>query len=59
MTEFLNIFDAMLLNSTFRFVTPILLVALGGLLCERVGIFNIALEGLMLTGAFAAVSDPD
>lgn len=55
MTEFLNIFDATLLNSTFRFVTPILLAALGGLICERVGIFNIALEGLMLTGAFAAV----
>ncbi|MCK6630422.1 MAG: ABC transporter permease [Anaerolineae bacterium] len=55
MTEFLNIFDATLLNSTFRFVTPILLAALGGLICERVGVFNIALEGLMLTGAFAAV----
>ena len=50
-----HIFDATLLNSTFRFVTPILLAALGGLLCERVGVFNIALEGLMLTGAFAAV----
>lgn len=55
MVEFLNIFDATLLNSTFRFVTPILLAALGGLICERVGVFNIALEGLMLTGAFAAV----
>ncbi|MFN8455374.1 MAG: ABC transporter permease [Anaerolineae bacterium] len=55
MTDFLNIFDATLLNSTFRFVTPILLAALGGLICERVGVFNIALEGLMLTGAFAAV----
>ncbi|MBE7555234.1 MAG: ABC transporter permease [Anaerolineales bacterium] len=55
MTEFFNIFDATLLNSTFRFVTPILLAALGGLICERVGVFNIALEGLMLTGAFTAV----
>lgn len=55
MAEFFNIFDATLLNSTFRFVTPILLAALGGLICERVGVFNIALEGLMLTGAFAAV----
>lgn len=55
MTALFDLFDVTLLNSTFRFVTPILLAALGGLLCERVGVFNIALEGLMLTGAFAAV----
>lgn len=51
-----GLFDASLLNSAFRFVTPILLAALGGALCQRVGVFNIALEGLMLTGAFAAVA---
>jgi simple sugar transport system permease protein len=50
-----QLFDATLLNSTFRYITPILLAALGGLICERVGVFNIALEGLMLTGAFFAV----
>lgn len=50
-----QIFDATLLNSTFRFITPILLAALGGLICERVGVFNIALEGLMLWGAYFAV----
>lgn len=55
MEQLLTIFDATLLNSTFRFITPILLAALGGLICERVGVFNIALEGLMLTGAFFAV----
>lgn len=55
MSEFLSIFDVTLLNSIFRFVTPILLAGLGGLICERVGVFNIALEGLLLTGAFAAV----
>jgi simple sugar transport system permease protein len=53
--EILEIFDASLLNSTLRMITPILLAALGGLLCERAGVFNIALEGLMLTGAFTAV----
>lgn len=52
---FLELFDATLLNSTFRMVAPILLAALGGLICQRVGVFNIALEGLMLTGAFTAV----
>lgn len=50
-----QIFDDTLLNSTFRYITPILLAALGGLLCERVGVFNIALEGLMLWGAYFAV----
>jgi simple sugar transport system permease protein len=50
-----QIVDPTLLNSTFRFITPILLAALGGLICERAGVFNIALEGLMLTGAFFAV----
>ncbi len=55
MTDFLSSIDASLLNSLFRFTTPILLAALGGLLCDRVGVFNIALEGMMLTGAFTAV----
>lgn len=37
-------------------ITPILLAALAGTLCERVGLFNIALEGKMLVGAFGAVA---
>jgi ABC-type uncharacterized transport system permease subunit len=51
-----DILDATLLNSTVRSIAPILLAALGGMICARVGVFNIALEGLMLTGAFAAVA---
>ncbi len=56
MNDLAGIFDATLMASTLRFAAPILLAALGGLLCERAGVFNIALEGLMLTGAFAAVA---
>lgn len=55
MSEFPGLFDANLISSILRFVTPILLAALGGLICERAGVFNIALEGMMVTGAFAAV----
>lgn len=55
-TTVLELFaDTSFVGSIPRFVTPLLLAALGGALCERAGVFNIALEGLMLTGAFAAV----
>lgn len=47
--------DWSLLTSTIRVVAPLLFAALGGALCARVGLFNVALEGMMLTGAFTAV----
>ena len=37
-------------------MTPILLAALAGALCERAGLFNVALEGMMLVGAFSAIA---
>lgn len=44
-----------LLTATLRVSAPLLLVGMAGLLSYQVGLINIALEGMMLAGAFAAV----
>jgi ABC-type uncharacterized transport system permease subunit len=43
-----------ILASAVVLAVPIILGALGGLMSERVGVVNIAIEGQLLTGAFVA-----
>ena len=47
------LFGISALNFTLRAAVPLVLGALSGILCERSGIINIGIEGMMLAGAFA------
>jgi len=52
----MTLLSPFLVATAVQATTPLLLAALAGVLCSRVGVFNMALEGLLLVGAFAAVA---
>ena len=48
-------FSIPLIHNSISIMTPFLLAAIGGLMTELAGMLNIALEGLILIGAFFSV----
>lgn len=51
----MNIFEVTFVAAVLTATAPVVLAALGGQLCAAAGVFNIALEGQLLWGAFVAV----
>jgi len=50
-----NEFSLPLIHNSIGIMTPFLMAGIGGLMTELAGMLNIALEGLMLLGAFFTV----
>ena len=44
-----------LIQQTLLYAVPLMIVALAGVFAERSGIINLALEGIMIFGAFVGV----
>ena len=44
-----------LVQQTLIYAVPLMIVALAGVFAERSGIINLALEGIMIFGAFIGV----
>ncbi len=51
----MSLFTLDFVRSGIRLATPIVLAAIGGAMCNRAGVLNMALEGKMLLGAFVGI----
>lgn len=51
-----SIFSMNMLIATLRMAVPLVIASIGSVLCERSGIINLGIEGMMLVGAFGAVA---
>jgi ABC-type uncharacterized transport system permease subunit len=47
------LFSASLWAAAIRIASPLILATLGELICERAGVLNLGIEGIMTAGAFA------
>lgn len=50
-----HVFSMEMLLSTIRMAIPLALAAVGATICERSGVINLGIEGMMLLGAFSGV----
>lgn len=55
MEFFESIFSMNMLMATLRMAVPLAIASIGSVICERSGIINLGIEGMMLSGAFGAV----
>ncbi len=53
--EFNWAYLATIMNSTIRLMTPLLYASLAAAICSKAKIFNIAMEGVMMAGAFFSI----
>ena len=47
------VFEGSLWAAAIRIASPLIFATLGELICERAGVLNLGIEGIMTVGAFA------